>query len=111
MLSINLRLFGFGARASGWDTDTRSISQGTTVLGVWERLRSSAREDELLSRIDERHVVFLLNGKLIPESRRQEAVLEEGDTVTFMVMAIGGQGQRAVAARRPRKAHPLGERR
>ena len=90
MPSINLRLFGFGPKASGWDTDTMSVSNSTTVADVWEGLRSSAREGELLAQIDERHVVFLLNGKLIPESRRREAVLEEGDTVTFMVMAIGG---------------------
>lgn len=90
MPGINLRLFGFGPKASGWDTDTISVSRSTTVADVWDGLRSSAREGELLAQIDERHVVFLLNGKLIPESRRQEAVLEEDDTVTFMVMAIGG---------------------
>ena len=111
MPSINLRLFGFGPRASGWDTDTRSVSRGTTVLAVWNSLRSSAQEGELLARIDERHVVFLLNGKLTPRAQRQEAVLEDGDTVTFMVMAIGGQARRVVAVQRPGSAHQLRERR
>ena len=111
MPSINLRLFGFGPKASGWDTDTGSVARGTTVSEVWDSLRSSAREGELLARIDERHVVFLLNGKLIHEAQRQEAVLDDGDTVTFMVMAIGGQAQRVVAVQRPRTAHQLGERR
>lgn len=90
MPNIRLRLFGFGSRASGWDTDVRSVSQGTTVSGVWDALRSSAKEGELLARIDERHVFFLLNGKAIPSNQTREAVLEDGDTVTFMVMAIGG---------------------
>lgn len=94
MPDIELRLFGFGAKASGWDTDTRSVSEGTTVSAVWDSLRSSAQEGELLARIDERHVFFLLNGKLIPRTETHDAVLEDGDTVTFMVMAIGGQAQR-----------------
>jgi len=91
MPSIEVRLFGFGPKASGWDSNTRSVSQGTTVSRLWDNLRSSAGERELLARIDERHVVFLLNGKLIPVSQRQEAALEDGDEVAFMVMAIGGQ--------------------
>lgn len=90
MPNIELRLFGFGPKASGWDTDTRPVSPGMTVSQLWDSLRSSAREGELLARIDERHVVFLLNGKLIPTAQRQEGVLEDGDEVTFMVMAIGG---------------------
>jgi sulfur carrier protein ThiS len=111
MPNIRLRLFGFGPKASGWDADTRSVSRGTTVSEVWDSLRSSAREGELLGRIDERQVVFLLNGKLIPTAQRQEAVLEDGDTVAFMVMAIGGQAQRAAAVQRPRSAYQCRERR
>jgi molybdopterin converting factor small subunit len=92
MPDIRLRLFGFGSKASGWQIDTRSVPQGTTVSEVWKSLRSSAQEGELLARIDERHVFFLVNSKLIPAAQIQEAVLKDGDTVTFMVMAIGGQG-------------------
>ncbi|HJX39667.1 MAG TPA: MoaD/ThiS family protein [Anaerolineae bacterium] len=90
MPNIRLRLFGFGPKASGWDTDTTSVPQGTTVSEVWQSLRSSAEEGELVARIDERHVFFLVNGKLIHSAQLQEAALQDGDTVTFMVMAIGG---------------------
>jgi sulfur carrier protein ThiS len=91
MPDIRLRLFGFGPRASGWDTDTSVVPQDTTVAEVWKSLRSSAQDGELLARIDERHVFFLVNGKLIHGAQLQEAVLRDDDTVTFMVMAIGGQ--------------------
>jgi sulfur carrier protein ThiS len=104
MPDIRLRLFGFGSKASGWEIDTRSVPQGTTASGVWKSLRSSAEEGALLARIDERNVFYLVNGKLIPRTRLEETVLEDGDTVTFMVMAIGGQSERVVGVRRPRSA-------
>jgi len=103
MPNIRLRLFGFGAKASGWDTDTLSVPQDTTVSEVWQSLRSSAEEGELLARIDERHVFFLVNGKLIHGAQLQEAVLRDGDTVTFMVMAIGGQSWHPMENHRPRR--------
>jgi sulfur carrier protein ThiS len=91
MPDIRLRLFGFGSKASGWEVDSRSVPQGTTVSAVWNSLRSSAEEGALLARIDESNVFYLVNGKLIPRRRLEETLLEDGDTVTFMVMAIGGQ--------------------
>ena len=90
MPAITLRLFGFGPKASGYDTETRSIPEGATIRGVWESLRSSANEDELLARIDQRSVFFLVNGRLIHGAETGRTVLQEGDTVTFMVLAIGG---------------------
>ena len=110
MPNIRLRLFGFGAKASGWDTDTTSVPQGTTVSEVWQSLRSSAEEGELLARIDERHVFFLVNGKLTRGAQLQEAVLQDGDTVTFMVMAIGGQSWHPMENHRPRRCSLFGER-
>jgi len=91
MPEITLRLFGFGSRASGFDTERRSVDVGTTVRKLWEDLRSSADGTELLARIDERNVVFLLNGTLIHQHRTNRIVLKDGDTVTYMVMAMGGQ--------------------
>ena len=91
MPEITLRLFGFGARASGFDTERRSVATGTTVRKLWEELRSSADDTELLARIDERNVVFLLNGALIHQQRMNKTVLKDGDKVTYMVLAMGGQ--------------------
>lgn len=96
MPDIRLRLFGFGSKASGWELETRSVPQGTTASEVWKSLRSSAEEGALLARIDENNVVYLVNGRLIPRTRLEETVLEDGDTVAFMVMAIGGQSQRII---------------
>jgi len=86
-----LRLFGFGSRASGFDTETKNIAAGTTMRELWETLRSCADDDELLARIDERNVLFLVNGKLIRQRELPHTVLVNGDTVTLMVLAIGGQ--------------------
>jgi molybdopterin converting factor small subunit len=91
MPEITLRLFGFGSRASGFDTARRSVIAGTSVRELWENLRSSADDTELLARIDERNVVFLLNGTLIHQHKADHTVLKEGDTVTYMVLAMGGQ--------------------
>ena len=91
MPEITLRLFGFGSRASGFDTERRSVDVGTTVRKLWKELRSSADDTELLARIDERNVVFLLNGVLIHQHRTDRALLKDGDTVTYMVLAMGGQ--------------------
>jgi len=91
MPEITLRLFGFGSRASGFDTELRSVAAGTTVRKLWEELRSSADDTELLARIDERNVVFLLNGTLIHQQETNHTVLKDGDTVTYMVLAMGGQ--------------------
>jgi molybdopterin converting factor small subunit len=91
MPEITLRLFGFGSRASGFDTERRSVVVGTTVHRLWEELRSSADDTELLARIDERNVVFLLNGKLIHQHKTNWTILKDGDTVTYMVLAMGGQ--------------------
>jgi len=105
MPDIRLRLFGFGPKASGWDTDTSEVPQGTTVSEVWKSLRSSAQDGELLARIDERHVFFLVNGQLIHRPQIETAVLDDGDTLTLMVMAIGGRAQGLVAVQRPGTAH------
>jgi molybdopterin converting factor small subunit len=88
---INLRFFGFGSRASGIDTEAKNVRQGTTARELWEALRSSAGEQELLARIDEKNVSFFVNGRLVHHGKMHESVLEEGDTVTFMVLAMGGQ--------------------
>ena len=92
MPEITLRLFGFGPRASGLDTVHRSVAAGTTVRKLWENLCSSADDTDLLARIDERSVVFLVNGTLIHQHKTNRTVLKDGDTVTCMVLAIGGQG-------------------
>ncbi len=91
MPEIKLRLFGFGSRASGFDTETKDIAAGTTMRELWETLRSTADDDELLARIDERNVFFLVNGKFIRQAEMPQTVLADGDTVTLMVLAIGGQ--------------------
>jgi sulfur carrier protein ThiS len=91
MPEINLRFFGFGSRASGYDTKTWEIPAGTTLWQLWETLRSSADDKELLARIDEKNVFFLVNGKLIHQEYMPQTDLTEGDTVTLMVLAIGGQ--------------------
>ena len=108
MPTIKVRLFGFGPKASSWDTDTSVVPQGTTVSEVWKSLRSSAQDGELLARRDERHVFFLVNGKLIHRPQIETAVPDDGDTLTFMVMAIGGQAQRLAALQRPGRAHYYG---
>lgn len=86
-----MRLFGFGSKASGYDTKTRNIPLGTTLRELWETLRSSADDREMLARIDEKNVFFLVNGKMIHQEDMPQTDLEEGDTVTLMVLAIGGQ--------------------
>jgi molybdopterin converting factor small subunit len=91
MPEITLRLFGFGTRASDFDTERRSVAAGTTVHKLWESLRASADDNELLARIDERNVVFLLNGTLIHQHKTNRTTLKDGDTVTYMVLAMGGQ--------------------
>jgi hypothetical protein len=91
MADITVRLFGFGSRASGFETEFRKITTGTTVRQVWDNLRAGADDTELLARIDERSVVFLINGRIIGQDRISEATLEDGDTLTCMVLAMGGQ--------------------
>jgi hypothetical protein len=86
-----LRLFGFGSRASGLDTQTKNIPTGTSLREFWETLRSSADDTELLARIDEESVLFLVNGELTRQWELPHTVLVDGDTVTLMVLAIGGQ--------------------
>jgi molybdopterin converting factor small subunit len=90
MPRVTIRLFGFGGKASGLEHKTENVSQGTNLRQLWESIRSSAQQNELLARIDERHVFFLRNGELVRPDQMQETPLEEGDTVTFMVLAVGG---------------------
>lgn len=86
-----MRLFGFGSRASGFDTQTKNIPTGTSLREFWGTLRSSADDTELLARIDEESVLFLVNGELTRQWELPHTVLVDGDTVTLMVLAIGGQ--------------------
>lgn len=91
MPQVNLRFFGFGSRASGVDTQSRNVAPRTTLRGLWNALRSSAGEQELLGRIDEKNVSFFVNGRLVHHGQISRTILEEGDTVTFMVLAMGGE--------------------
>lgn len=90
MPNINLRFFGLGARASGSHSEIRFVPEGSTIEEVWEDLRFSADDHDFLERIDETQVSTLLNGKLIRRAEGLQTVLEEQDTVTFMVLATGG---------------------
>jgi molybdopterin converting factor small subunit len=90
MPQVTVRFFGFGSKASGFDTRTETIGQGSSLRQLWETLRCSADHSDLLARIDERQVFFLRNGELVRHEKIQETPLEEGDTVTLMVLAIGG---------------------
>lgn len=87
---IELRLIGFGAKASGLHAETRAVREGTTARDVWEALRSSAEESELLSRMAERSVLVHISGKLVQWGETDRTVLGEGDALTFMVLSSGG---------------------
>jgi sulfur carrier protein ThiS len=90
MPQVTVRFFGFGGKASGFDTRTETIGHGSSLRQLWESLRRSAAHSDLLARIDEKQVFFLRNGELIHREKMQETPLEQGDTVTLMVLAIGG---------------------
>lgn len=90
MPQVTVRLFGFGGKASGFDTRPETVGHGSSLHQLWESLRCSAEHSDLLARINEEQVLFLRNGELIRQEKMQETPLEEGDTVTFMVLAIGG---------------------
>jgi sulfur carrier protein ThiS len=90
MPQVTVRLFGFGGKASGFDTRTETIGRGSSLRQLWESLQCSTEDSHSLARIDEKQVLFLRNGGIIRQEQMQETPLEEGDTVTLMVLAIGG---------------------
>jgi len=85
-----VRLFGFGSRASGYETKTRVIPEGATIRELWEDMRTSANPDSLLARIEGKKVWVLINGLHFNQAKKWETLLADGDTVTFMVYAMGG---------------------
>ena len=90
MIEVVVRLFGFGVKASGVQEQTRTITEGTTVRQLWETLQTSAPAGSRLSIIEERKVSVYVNGHAFPQIKKWETVLQEQDTVTFMVLAMGG---------------------
>lgn len=89
MPGINLRLFGFSG-PSRFDLETRAIPEGTTVRQLWEELRREAPAKSLLATIPEKKILALVNGHPINRPEKWQQLLAEGDTVSFMVMALGG---------------------
>jgi molybdopterin converting factor small subunit len=90
MATVTVRLFGFGPRASEYETETRLIAEGATIRELWEDMRKSAMPESLLARIEEKKVWVLINGRHFNQAEKWETPLAEGDTVTFMVYAMGG---------------------
>ncbi|MDH4208115.1 MAG: MoaD/ThiS family protein [Anaerolineae bacterium] len=90
MPQVTLRFFGFGGKASGFETRTEEVREGTSLGQLWETLRASAARDDLLARIDETRVTFIHNGELVSHENVHETPLKEGDTVALMVLAVGG---------------------
>ena len=90
MPRVKVRFFGFGSKASGFDTRTEDIVDGTSLRQFWDELRSAADDGDLLARIDERQVFFIRNGELVSHDRMKKTVVEDGDTVSIMVLAVGG---------------------
>jgi len=90
MPQVTVRFFGFGGKASGFDTRTEEITDGTRLGELWKGLQSSAAENDLLARIDARRVIFIRNGELVSHEDVPETTLDEGDMVTLMVLALGG---------------------
>jgi molybdopterin converting factor small subunit len=90
MATVIIRLFGFGSRASGYETETRVISEGTTIRELWENLRTSANPESLLAHMEEKKVWVLINGRHFNQAEKWQTPLTDGDTVTFMVYAMGG---------------------
>ncbi|HAL62372.1 MAG TPA: hypothetical protein DCP08_08210 [Chloroflexi bacterium] len=90
MPKVTLRLFGFGDRADRFREETRAITHGATVRSVWEELRTTTGQEELLARIDEGAVLVLINGRPIHQLEDWQTVLDNGDKVTILVKAFGG---------------------
>jgi len=90
MPKVTLRLFGFGDRKSRFQEEAKAITQGATVRSVWEELRRSSGQEDLIGRIDERAVLILINGKPIHQLEDWQTILEDGDKVTILVKAFGG---------------------
>ncbi len=89
MPEIILRLFGF-IRASQFDSETRTLAQGITVRDLWEDLRSAAEPDSLLAKLPPEKVLALLNGHPLNRPEKWDQVVTDGDTITYMVLALGG---------------------
>jgi len=90
MPQVTVRFFGFGGKASGFETRTEDVTEGTSMRQLWDSLRCSAEHGDLLGRIDERQVLFIRNGELVSRENVEKTPLDEGDAVTLMVLAIGG---------------------
>ena len=90
MPHIRLRFVGFGARASGSREEMRCVPHGTTLKALCESIGAPVDDQRRLALTDTGPVSIVLNGKLVRRAAGFEAVVEEQDLVSFIVLASGG---------------------
>ena len=90
MTTVTVHFFGFGTRASGYETETRGIAEPATIRELWEDLRDSAKPGSVLAQIEEKKVWVLVNGRHFNQTGKWQTPIAGGDIITFMVYAMGG---------------------
>lgn len=89
---IRLRLFGLSqAHGSRIEEEFLPCAEGMTVGRLWAELQRRADPGAPLASLPRDMVLALVNG--VPVQRLDQgwdALIGEGDTVTFMVKAFGG---------------------
>ena len=90
MAQITLRLVGFGDRASSPHVETRGVPQGITLNELCESVGATIDDRRCLALTDAGPVCIVLNGRQVRRATGFQAVLDERDVVTFIVLAAGG---------------------
>jgi molybdopterin converting factor small subunit len=89
---VKLRLFGLrGARMNRFEEQGFPFSTGLTVALVWSELQRTADPHTVLASLPRHAAHAFVNGLPIQRRDGWDTPLAAGDTVTYMVMAAGGQ--------------------
>jgi molybdopterin converting factor small subunit len=84
-IEVRVKFVGYVYKGKDVEKQTLLIPKGMTVQGLEEKIKS-----EMDCKVDFNRVISIVNGAMLTAGEAQKYILNNGDTVSFVMALAGG---------------------
>ncbi len=84
-IEVSVKFVGYVYKGRDIERQTFRIPKGMTVQGLEEKIKS-----DMYDKVDFNRVIAIVNGVLLTAEEAQKYILNDGDTVSFVMGLAGG---------------------
>jgi sulfur carrier protein ThiS len=84
-IEVNVKFVGYVYKGRDVEKQTFLVQKGMTVQGLIEKIQS-----DMCDKIDFNRVVVIVNGAPLTTGKAKKHILNESDTVSFVMALAGG---------------------